>query len=312
MPQHQRDPSPHARIDNPHVPKVSIQEDLVALLALERRGTMVASRGVFSLEYPLMFGFSADLRELQGRRCLDIGSGYSSFAAEAAEHGVDVQAVDPLFPVPASPNASEAHSIQDHTRAISQLAQEELAEVSAKQGSSEYYVDSAWLVEEPLHTINTPGKLIRVRQEVLERFVADLTTSPERYVRSSLPELKGVRGMNDLILIGHILGAYSAQPWCDYAFHLSSILRAADLLSPSGEIRLYPAASGAHNRLGFPFDTPISAKSAQGATEEERFLRTRRCLADDLFASGLELELRPSGHRFVKGWTHTAVIRRTI
>jgi len=248
------------------------------------------------------------MKELADLQILDIASGYSIFNSEATAIGAHVRSVDPLFEPPKLSEDSPQISRQELVDGIRRIALKELSDFEAAQGGGDSYKDAAWMSENPLSTIDTPAKILAVRRQVLDLFSEDFLNRPEHYIADTLPAIERAPSKNDLILIGNFLGAYSAQDWCSYDFHLRSILRASELLSDGGEIRLYPAAPGPDNKIGIPFDVPLTTSSHKD--EAERGIRITRCLKEDLAAHGLSLELVPSEHQFVKGWTHTAIIKR--
>lgn len=163
-------------------------------------------------EYVAMFGLTdADL----GRRILDCGGGPASFNAVAAERGLDVTSLDPIY-------AFSAEQIQSRIEATAVTIEAEL-----RDNADEF----VWT-----HFANV-DELIATRLATMGTFLADYQAreARNRYVEGRLPELPFADSSFDLALCSHFLFLYSAE--LDVDFHIASIL---DLVRTCGEVRVFP------------------------------------------------------------------------
>ena len=226
---------------------------------------MLVGRGL-EPEYRLMFDL--DLSTLaKDTKILDVASGVASFNADMRARGFNnITSVDPIYALPLEQILKAADTfLADFQTKFSN------PEVSyqSKDGA-----DPAWLVNSPISEIDTPSKLLAVRRNSLESFSADFRArGDEAYVRSQLPNLNGVRGQYDLILCGNFLMAYTRE---NVEMTVASIERMAELLSPKGQIRIYPGG--------------------------EAFREVEETIRQRLFEKNIFLESKKSQHSFVKGW----------
>lgn len=160
--------------------------------------------------------FNLDLASLAGQTVLDCPSGAASFAAETAQFGINVIAVDPFFSQP-----------MEKLRAVGQADIEHVMEEVEKVW---HLYDSGYFasVEEVRAT----------RQRSLELFCADFRAGKTagRYVAALLPGLPFADGQFDLVLSGHFLFIYDDR--FNYDFHLAAIRELARI--SSGEVRIFP------------------------------------------------------------------------
>lgn len=131
--------------------------------------------------------FSLDLATLRRRAILDVGSGPSSLAVDAARRDLDVAAVDPLFGCTHETLAT--HVQLDYARvavdACKRLRGERLAQREALEAE---------------------------RRAAAQRFLADYESGflHNRYVGGALPRLPFLDRSFDLVLCGHVLfGQYA-------------------------------------------------------------------------------------------------------
>ncbi|NUP30874.1 MAG: methyltransferase domain-containing protein [Streptomycetaceae bacterium] len=159
-------------------------------------------------DYELMFAL--ELAALAGRRVLDCPGGASSFAAEAADAGADVSAVDPLYVL----SAEELRS---------RLASD--VELAFGVHDERPEIDSDWLAEQ------------KERWRVAgERFFADYRPDgrTRRYQPAVLPDLPFADDEFDVALVSHLLFTYDAV---DPDAGLRELLR---VVRPGGTIRIHP------------------------------------------------------------------------
>ncbi|WP_228791829.1 class I SAM-dependent methyltransferase [Nocardia puris] len=162
-------------------------------------------------EYRAIFQLTeADLRG----RILDCPGGAASFAAEAAELGATVTAVDPVYAHP--PAALSAHTRAEIDRGGAWIT------AHADRYTWDYY--------------GSPEAHTNLRHTAATRFAADLTAHPDRYLAAELPELPFADRTFDLTLSSHLLFTYADR--LDAAFHLAALLELARVTH--GETRLYP------------------------------------------------------------------------
>ncbi len=150
-----------------------------------------------------------------GTRVLDCGAGPSSFAVEAAERGLSVCAVDPLYSVDAARIA----------RRIDEVRPTMLA--SIRQAQARFVWDH----------YGTPERQEGVRLAAMQRFLADFGGRRRRaqYLAAALPLLPFRDRAFDLALSSHFLLLYSKQ--FDLAFHLEAV---RELLRVARSVRLFP------------------------------------------------------------------------
>lgn len=166
-------------------------------------------------EYCHFFAISPE--ELRGKRVLDVASGVSSFAAEAAAAGIHVVAADPIYTM-----------TED--------------EIAARCGPDLDYVHDAiqHLSTYRWNWYKSPQRMRTLREQASTRFLADYQNARNgRYVAASLPRLPFADGEFDLCLVSYFLFAYQDQ--LPYEFHRDSILEL--LRVTRGEARLYPTVT---------------------------------------------------------------------
>lgn len=163
-------------------------------------------------EYLRMFDLSE--ADLDGR-VLDCAGGPASFAAEAANRGGRVIAVDPLY------NCSP----DDIRRRLDETRETVLAQAAA---NAEAY---CW------NDIPSVEALGDRRMKAMEVFLSDYALGKRkgRYINASLPELPGNLGRFDIALCSHFLFTYSDG--LDSRFHIASISAMASL---ADEVRVFP------------------------------------------------------------------------
>lgn len=158
--------------------------------------------------------FALDPAALRGRAILDVAGGVSSFAAEAAGHGLQVTAFDPIYDQP--------------WEAIRDRCEPDLEKVTARIGQVTTY---KW------DFYRTPENMRRLRQRAYQRFLEDYRAlGNRRYVAGQLPRLPFADGSFDLTLVSYLLLVY--EHCFDYAFHRDSLVEI--LRVTRGEVRLYP------------------------------------------------------------------------
>ncbi|TDO54303.1 hypothetical protein EV643_10184 [Kribbella sp. VKM Ac-2527] len=160
-------------------------------------------------EYEAMF----DLTELPDS-VLDCCAGGAGFTAEAAARGVDAVAVDPTYELPANELVDTVRRSLPAGSAI----------VDAHAGSF------VW------HWYGSPERKDELRIEAADRFLQDVSASPERYVPGSLPELPFGDQRFELVLCSHLLFTWSDK--YDEEWHLAA-LRELIRVSRS-EVRVFP------------------------------------------------------------------------
>jgi hypothetical protein len=157
--------------------------------------------------------FALDLEALRGQQVLDVGSGVSSFCAEANAAGVSVTAVDPIYGLP--PNDIEPRCEIDLEHVVSSVI-----------GLPTYRWDF----------YQSPERLRDFRRRAYRTFLHDLRANPARYVPGSLPQLPFKAGQFHLTLCSYLLFAYEEH--LGYEFHKNSLLEIMRVTH--GEARLYP------------------------------------------------------------------------
>lgn len=163
-------------------------------------------------EYDAFFGLG-DVARLGP--VLDVASGPSSFAAEAAANGIDVTAIDPIYGFTGE--------------AISARFEETAAAMEAGMARAAYRFNwSYYGSEKGVH---------RLRREALRLFLADFEAGKAvgRYVPGSLPALPFADSAFRLALTSHFLFLYGDD--FDFAFHLAAM---RELLRVAEEVRVFP------------------------------------------------------------------------
>ena len=197
-------------------------------------------------EYRAFFDLGApsldDLRACP--RILDVGGGPASFAAEAAQQGLRVTAVDPLYRL--GGDAIRARV------AAARPAMERGLEQAADRFDWGYY--------------GSPGALLRMRTEALELFLADYEWGRAcgRYRAGQLPALPFAEGAFDLALCSHLLFLYGEA--LDAAFHVAAL---AELARVAREVRVFPLLD-LEGRRSPHLGPAVAALRAQGLAVEER------------------------------------------
>ncbi|MFD3596524.1 hypothetical protein ACFWU5_27725 [Nocardia sp. NPDC058640] len=163
-------------------------------------------------EYRAMFQLSDD--ELSGRRILDCPGGAASFAAEAAELGAQVTAIDPIYAT--APLELAARATPETERAVA------WAHAHADRYRWDWYGSTA--------------RHATIRRAAAARFAQDLPAAPHRYLAGSLPSLPCADDSFDLALSSHLLFSYADR--LDADFHLAALLELARV-APT-EARVYP------------------------------------------------------------------------
>ncbi|NNH68744.1 methyltransferase domain-containing protein [Nocardia uniformis] len=209
---------------------------------------LVTSRS--ATEYRAMFDLSE--RDMAGR-ILDCCSGGSSFAAET---GDQVLAVDLAY-------ALGPEAVAERVRMAIREG-DDMIDAHADQFEWTWYGDIA--------------NRRAMRRAASERFIADLTARPDRYIAGALPDLPVATGQFDLVLCSHLLFTWSDR--FDEDFHrraLAELIRVA-----RREVRIYPLV-------------------LQATGEPVEFLDRLRA---DLDADGHRTELREVAYRFQRGAHH--------
>lgn len=202
-----------------------------------------------------MFGLTdGDLRG----SILDCPGGCASFTAEATELGATVVAVDPEYATDtATMRAQGLDTLQRGTAYHREHPDEYVWR---------YFADA--------------DRYLAERSQAIERFAADRTAHPERYVRALLPELPFADGEFDLALTSHLLFSYLDR--LDEDFHLAAI---RELTRVAREARIFPLA-------------PMGSQSYAGLPQ---FLER---------LDGFDAEVRPVDYEFQRGCTEMLVIAK--
>ena len=168
-------------------------------------------------EYLDFFGLDPSL--LACSQVLDVASGPSSFAVEAAERGIRVTAVDPLYGMTAE--ALRGHIHIDYRRMAVQI------ETHRELLSFGYFpsIESA------------EGS----RREAARRFIEDYECGflQGRYVGGAIPSLPFPDDSFDLVLCAHFLFLY--QRMLDYEAHVQAVLELCRVCTR--EVRIHPTCS---------------------------------------------------------------------
>ena len=187
------------------------------------------------------FFFNLDLPSLKGKSVLDCPSGAASFTAEAAELGINVTAVDPLFENPV-----------EKLRAIGET---DIAHVMDEVEKVQHAYLSRYY-----HSMD---EMRAARRRTLDLFCADFERRQASYVPTLLPNLPFADKQFDLVLSGHFLFIYDDR--FDYPFHLAA---ARELVRVSaGEVRLFPPAG--MNRKPYPQLEQLRRELKQDGIESE-------------------------------------------
>ncbi|MFB6176267.1 MAG: hypothetical protein ABEI99_03820, partial [Halobaculum sp.] len=147
----------------------------------------VAFLGRTFTEYCQFFGL--DPGALSDRTVLDCPGGAGGFTAGATARGADARAVDPVY----GPDVS---SVAERGRRDVRRAMDALDGVGDLY-NWDFYDD--------------PEDLESYRWSALGRFLADYSTSPERYVPAALPSLPFPDDSFDLVLSAHLLFLYADE-----------------------------------------------------------------------------------------------------
>jgi hypothetical protein len=167
-------------------------------------------------EYRTYFGLGDG--HLRDARVLDMGSGVSSFGAEARAAGYDVTGADPIY-------GAEPDRLAQKCRA-------DLADVVAKLPAvAQNYVWGGFYRD--------ILDLQRQRETAHRRFLADYDPASPRYVRAALPATGFADRQFTLTLVSYFLFLYDDR--FDYAFHKASLLELGRITD--GEVRIFPLAN---------------------------------------------------------------------
>lgn len=212
--------------------------------------------GRVAREYEAFFALGALPRAV---RVLDCGGGPASFAAEWSAAGRAVVAADPLYARdPAAIRAAFADSAGRMTR-----------------GMEAAHDRFAWGFYGSVEAV------LGLRQDALDRFLADRAAAPGRYVAAALPQLPFATDAFDLALSSHLLFLYADA--LDLGFHVAAL---TEMLRVAPEARVFPLLDldGAPSRHVEPVAAALSEMASveivpvpfefqKGAT---RMLRLRR------------------------------------
>ena len=183
--------------------------------------------------YVDMFCFSPDEVEDPSKRILDVAAGPSTFLGDLRVRNLlhpDSRAFDREYP--------------EHSNEKSDLSSNLLKEAidrGMRQAFAPYY-DESYKKWPALQQASFEEKH-KIFSTIHETFVAYFQKFPELYVRgdiiTDLPS-KFKDQKFDLILSSNLLFLYHQVPGLNKGFHLQAILNMAGLLSPKGELRLFP------------------------------------------------------------------------
>lgn len=149
-----------------------------------------------------------------GTAILDAGGGPASFAAEAAAHGLDVTAADPIY-------RFDGPAIRGRFEATATAMREGMRAAAYRFKWTFYGSEAA------VH---------RRRREALELFLADFERSRgARYVPAELPDLPFANDAFDLALSSHLLFLYGDDLDCE--FHVAAV---CELARVAREVRIFP------------------------------------------------------------------------
>ena len=192
-------------------------------------------------EYCRMFALNDDGIP---RRILGCADGPASFNAEAAERGIDVVSVDPLY-------GFSRDEIRDRIDATF----DEIIDQTMRNPSAFLWTE-----------FGSVEDLGRARMASMRRFLDDYETGLQagRYVAAELPSLPLPDGAFDLALCSHFLFLYTDQ--LSEQFHVSSAL---ELCRVAGEVRIFPliALDGTRSRHVGPVAEAVGKLGRQAAIE---------------------------------------------
>ncbi|WP_280345510.1 hypothetical protein [Nocardia abscessus] len=190
-------------------------------------------------EYRAMFAL--DDEDLRGD-ILDCPGGAASFAAETAELGARVVAVDPVYQLPAPELTALASAELDRNAAHTTAA--------ADRYVWDFYGD--------------PDGHRQLRQTAAGRFAEDLRANPRRYRYGALPALDLPDRAFDLVLSSHLLFTYADR--LDFGFHLAALRELARV--SRGEVRVFPLVDHAGGRLDDLLDRLRGALRDEGVRSD--------------------------------------------
>lgn len=193
---------------------------------------------------------------------LDVGAGPASFAAEAAQRGAKVVAVDPLY-------RFGGDSIRQRY-GTARGPMEDGLQRAADRFRWDFYP--------------SPADVLRRRDESIHLFLEDYEWGRAcgRYVEGSLPTLAFRDGQFGLALVSHLLFLYGHE--LDAAFHVAALselarvaheVRVFPLLGLDGEVspHLEPVLDALRERGLTAESVPVAFEFQRGAN---RMLRVRR------------------------------------
>jgi len=160
--------------------------------------------------------FDLDRSDLAGQSVLDCAAGPASFTATASQIGAEVLAVDPAY----------GQSVEALEDTCQEAVEKTLAQLQEK---------TDLFVWECYGDVETRGRHLR---SAYERFLADYSRHPGRYIPAALPDLPFDADQFDLALSANFLFLYDDR--LDLDFHLDSL---RELARVAGEVRLFPLAS---------------------------------------------------------------------
>ena len=174
----------------------------------ELPGVLPWGRRLF--EYRAYFGLPD---RLAGLRIADVAGGPASFAAEARAEGAAVISVDPLY----DQNPDDiAAGFEDTTRQM-------------RRGLTEAAYRFRW------NFYGSVDRLLALRREAHDLFLADYTVNRSAYVPGLLPDLPLPDDTYDLALCSHFLFLYGDHLSLD--FHVAAIREMARI---AREVRIFP------------------------------------------------------------------------
>ena len=192
-------------------------------------------------EYRAMFDLAPG--DLDGS-VLDCPGGGASLTAEVCATGGDAVAVDVAYR--AAPARLAARAVQEAERGNAYVA-----------GNAQRYV---W------DHFPTVEHHARARLQAAQRFAADVTAHPGRYVAAALPDLPFADASFDLVLCSHLLFTYADR--LDHGFHLRALLEL--VRAARTQVRVFPLLdhTGASDPDGL--DALREQLKARGVTSEVR------------------------------------------
>jgi len=231
----------------------------------------------FDFEHVAFFGrsieeyvemFDLELDDLKGKRLLDCSAGPAAFACQAANLGIEVVAVDPMY----GATAEELRRVVDHDT--------EVVKLKSNDNRNLLYDE-----------VVAPDE----RRKAMEIFLTDFNTgkASHRYVEGCLPNLPFPDATFDMALSSNFLFLYSdiassgmlTTSKFDYEFHLKSIMELLRIARK--ELRIYPLrAPGAPEHAYLPkimgalkeqgylvVLQPVTQRDIKGAEEMLRIIR---------------------------------------